>query len=87
MADIADKFTRNAILSSNELRGLIGFKPVDDPDADALRNKNLNISDKEASKLGNGSMKVDTNLPTEKKQSAPTAASAWINQQLNRKSK
>ena len=42
IADIADKFTRNAILSSNELRAIIGYKPVDDPDADALRNKNLN---------------------------------------------
>lgn len=42
LAEIADKFTRNAILSSNELRGLIGFKPVDDPKADELRNKNLN---------------------------------------------
>lgn len=44
LAEIADKFTRNAILSSNELRGLIGFKPVDDPKADELRNKNLNES-------------------------------------------
>ena len=43
IADIADKFTRNEILSSNELRGIIGFKPVNDPDADALRNKNLNM--------------------------------------------
>lgn len=42
LAEIADKFTRNAILSSNELRGLIGFKPVDDPKADELSNKNLN---------------------------------------------
>lgn len=42
IADIADKFTRNEILSSNEVRGLIGFKPVDDPAADELRNKNLN---------------------------------------------
>ena len=47
IADIADKFTRNAILSSNELRGIIGFKPVDDPQADELRNKNLNKSDAE----------------------------------------
>lgn len=47
IADIADKFTRNAILSSNELRGIIGFKPVDDPEADALSNKNLNKSDAE----------------------------------------
>lgn len=42
LADIADKFTRNEILSSNELRAIIGFKPVDDPAADELRNKNLN---------------------------------------------
>ena len=42
IADIADKFTRNEILSSNELRGIVGFKPVQDPKADELRNSNLN---------------------------------------------
>lgn len=42
IADIADKFTRNEILSSNELRGIVGFKPVEDPKADELRNSNLN---------------------------------------------
>ena len=42
IADIADKFTRNEILSSNELRAIIGYKPIDDPRADELRNKNLN---------------------------------------------
>lgn len=42
IADIADKLTRNEILSSNEIRGIIGFKPSDDPRADELRNKNLN---------------------------------------------
>lgn len=41
IAEIADKFTRNEILSSNEVRGIIGFKPVSDPEADELRNKNL----------------------------------------------
>lgn len=44
MSDIADKYSRNEILSSNELRGIIGFKPSDDPKADELRNKNLNQS-------------------------------------------
>ena len=44
LADIADKFTRNEILSSNELRGIIGYKPVDDLRANELRNKNLNQS-------------------------------------------
>ena len=44
LANIADKFTRNEILSSNDIRGLIGFKPSKDPKADELRNKNLNAS-------------------------------------------
>ena len=42
LAEIADKFTRNEIMSSNEMRQIIGLKPVDDPRADELRNKNLN---------------------------------------------
>ena len=42
IADIADKFTRNEILTSNELRGIIGIKPSTDPKADELRNSNLN---------------------------------------------
>lgn len=45
LADIADKFTRNEIMSSNEIRQIIGMKPVDDPKADELRNKNLNAGD------------------------------------------
>ena len=43
IAEIADKFTRNAIMTSNEMRQVIGMKPSDDPDADVLRNKNLNL--------------------------------------------
>ena len=42
IADIADKFTRNEVMSTNEMRAVIGMKPVDDPRADELRNKNLN---------------------------------------------
>lgn len=44
IAESADKFTRNEIASSNEMRSVIGWKPVDDPRADELRNKNLNES-------------------------------------------
>lgn len=44
IAEIADKFTRSEILSSNELRSIVGFTPVDDPKADELRNSNLNQS-------------------------------------------
>lgn len=42
VATIADSFTRNEILSSNEIREIIGRKPSTDPSADELRNKNLN---------------------------------------------
>lgn len=42
IAETVDKLTRNAVLSSNEVRGILGYKPSDDPRADALENKNLN---------------------------------------------
>ena len=42
LAEVADKFTRNEIMSSNEIRQIVGMRPVDDPKADELRNKNLN---------------------------------------------
>lgn len=45
LAEIADKFTRNEIMSSNEFRSIIGLKPSDDPNADKLRNSNLNHPD------------------------------------------
>lgn len=41
IAEIADKFTRNEIMTSNEIRQVIGMNPSDDPRADELRNKNL----------------------------------------------
>lgn len=41
IAEIADKFTRNEILTSNEIRQIIGFKPSDDPKADKLINSNM----------------------------------------------
>lgn len=47
LAPVFDSLSRNAITSSNELRAKIGLPPVDDADANALRNKNLNISKEE----------------------------------------
>jgi hypothetical protein len=44
IAEIADKFTRNEIMTSNEIRQVIGMKPSSDPNADVLRNKNLSDS-------------------------------------------
>ena len=45
LAEIADKFTRNEIMTSNEIRQVVGMKPSDDPKADELRNSNLNHPD------------------------------------------
>ena len=47
MAEIADKFTRNEIMTSNEIRQIVGMMPSKDPGADELRNKNLNQSAEE----------------------------------------
>ena len=45
MAEIADKFTRNEIMTSNEIRQIVGMKPSSDPNADLLLNKNLTKPD------------------------------------------
>lgn len=50
IADIADKFTRNEIMTSNELRQIIGFKPSKDPKADKLQNSNMPQEKQEAPK-------------------------------------
>ena len=64
IADIADKFTRNEILSSNEIRQVIGRKPVDDPKADELRNKNLNAGN--GQDFANTSQNKEELTPSEK---------------------
>lgn len=47
LPDLADKLIRNQILTSNEFRGVIGYKPSEQPVADELRNPNLNRADNE----------------------------------------
>lgn len=55
IAEIADKFTRNEIMTSNELRQIVGMKPSDDPKADMLVNSNLNQPEAMANQeKGNG---------------------------------
>lgn len=61
LANIADLFTRNAIMSSNEIRQIIGLKPADDPNADALQNKNLYPTEYEKGGSG-GEISEDTPL-------------------------
>ena len=51
IAEIADKFTRNEIATSNEIRQIIGWKPSKDPSADELRNKNLNQTAEEVNQV------------------------------------
>lgn len=47
IAEIADKFTRNEILSPNEIRPIVGYKPITDNRANELRNRNLNVSEEQ----------------------------------------
>lgn len=54
LVNAADKFTRNEIMTSNEFRQIIGMRPVKDPRADELRNKNLNSKDEGISKQVEG---------------------------------
>lgn len=58
IADIADKFTRNEILSSNEVRALVGYKPSKDPKADQLINSNISQA-----KNSNENENQETNSP------------------------
>ena len=59
LAEIADKFTRNEIMSKNEFRQILGLKPSDDPKADQLINSNINQSAPASSPSGD--INADTN--------------------------
>lgn len=67
LAEISDKFTRNEICSSNEIRQVIGMKPSDDPKADELRNSNINQPEQEVNRQtkqlteSNGENNIKTN--------------------------
>lgn len=58
LAELADKFTRNEIVSSNEFRGFIGMKPSSDPKADQLRNSNMPQSELGIEQPANGASVV-----------------------------
>lgn len=60
MADLADKLTRNEILTSNEVRQIIGMKPSTDPKADELRNSNLNHPDENGNVADNEKPTIET---------------------------
>ena len=73
IADIADKFTRNEILTANEIRSILGIKPSDDPKADELRNSNMPIQDQEPTEAP-----VD---PEELEEARKTLLEAGLNEQ------
>jgi hypothetical protein len=64
LAELADKFTRNEIMSSNEIRQIVGMKPSSDPKADELINSNLNQS-KDDPRMVKANNKYDTDNDTD----------------------
>lgn len=71
IAEIADKFTRNEILTSNEFRSIVGFKPVKDKAADKLHNSNMPVKDTLQQNPQNEKPNDDGNGPsTQKKEGA-----------------
>ena len=64
VAEIADKFTRNEIMTSNEFRQVIGMKPSDDPKADELRNANISAPNEEAIPLSDEENPEDATEPS-----------------------
>ena len=67
MADVADKFTRNEILSSNEIRQIVGRKPSNDPKADQLWNSNISHPKEEepSIKMSKNNQPNETNIEKE----------------------
>lgn len=66
IAEIADKFTRNEVLTSNEVRQIIGFKPADDPNADVLKNKNISHPEEGTPEENTNEMPENLSNETEK---------------------
>lgn len=72
IAEIADKFTRNEIMTSNEIRQVIGMKPSDDPKADQLVNSNINQSSDE--QMDDGAYAMDESEEANNFASAPISS-------------
>lgn len=67
IAEIADKFTRNEIMSSNEIRQIVGLIPSTDPSADELRNKNLNQTAEEIKQPSERDKKLEELIKMDRK--------------------
>lgn len=62
VADMADRFTRNEILSPNEFRAIIGYKPSEDASADELRNRNISQSNEEIAAMDGEEIPREENI-------------------------
>jgi len=71
LADIGEKFSRNEILTSNEIRGIMGFKPAPDPNADKLINSNMPAEKRQLSNVNPNASLDPAAAPFELKQIAP----------------
>lgn len=74
IAEIADKFTRNEILTSNEIRQIIGFKPSKDPKADQLVNSNIAQPAGEEALMNGEEMMEETDPSVENDQTEPNSS-------------
>ncbi len=71
LGSLADTLSRNAIVTSNEFRQVLGLKPSDNPDADELRNKNLNRSANEIPMYEQGSYEDEADIEPESEEEVP----------------
>lgn len=86
IAEIADKFTRNEILTSNEIRQLIGMKPFDDPKADELRNSNISQPNEGPNMQPSASVNPDPTTVQITDTSLPSLFDTPINQLMSQES-
>ncbi len=80
IAEIADKLTRNEILTSNEVRQIIGYKPSDDPKADQLRNSNISQAKQDISPVHS---LEPSNVSTEQSKSLESLMNTTISELLS----
>lgn len=88
IAEIGDKFTRNEILSPNDVRTIVGFKPDSDPKSDELRNRNMPVidngttttQDNVVEQPANGNEQVDTQT---KESNTSESLGQWISALAN----
>lgn len=83
LAEISDKMTRNEIMTSNEIRQIIGMKPSDDPKADELRNSNISAPKEESTNSNNQIVDNSSNEMTKEEYDNATALLDELDSQID----